>query len=281
MVYLDKYQGYMADNPNVEFVRCDGKVFAYDEVNTASLNNTKNMLTITGGQGNYPLAYIDTDSTLEFQFDIANFDMTLFELSNATNAEEGDYGVVESKRYQVEAGPQITLPYEVQEGSVAIRGLEEDTAAAAGKFKVVITASAAETAGSTVITLDAGDASVGDTIRVAYRRRVVNGGKVTVKTMDTTAKGQFYAHWPIYSAGTDCTEAAIKGWLHLYLPAVRVTALPGFSNSYKSAANTGITVSAMNPKRADGKMYDLIWEPTDANGEIVNKSSASEVDWLV
>lgn len=84
-----------------------------------------------------------------------------------------------------------------------------------------------------------------------------------------------------YSAGTDCTEAAIKGWLHLYLPAVRVTALPGFSNSYKSVANTGITVSAMNPKRADGKMYDLIWEPTDSDGDIVNYSSATVVDWLV
>lgn len=197
MVYLEKYQGYMADNPNVEFVRCDGKVFAYDEVNTASVNNTRNMLTITGGQGNYPLAYIDTDATLEFQFDIANFDMTLFELANATNVDEGDFGIVESKRFNVETGVKINLPFEVQAKSVAIRGLEEDNAAAAGKFKVVITASAADTAGKTEITLDGGDASVGDVIRVAYRRRIVNGGKVTVKTMDTTAKGQFYAHWPI------------------------------------------------------------------------------------
>lgn len=53
-VYIEKYDGYIADNPNIDFERCDGKVFSYYEVNTASMSNTANQLTITGGQGNYP-----------------------------------------------------------------------------------------------------------------------------------------------------------------------------------------------------------------------------------
>lgn len=67
-VYIEKYDGYIADNPNIDFERCDGAVFSYDEVNTASLSNTSNSLTVNGGQGNYPLAYIDTDKSLEFTF---------------------------------------------------------------------------------------------------------------------------------------------------------------------------------------------------------------------
>ena len=63
MLYLDKYNGYIADVPNIEFVRCDGTVFAYDELTSASMTAGHNMITITGGQGNFPLAYIDTDST--------------------------------------------------------------------------------------------------------------------------------------------------------------------------------------------------------------------------
>ena len=63
MLYLEKYNGYLADVPNIEFVRCDGEVFAYDELTSASMTAGHNMITITGGQGNFPLAYIDTDST--------------------------------------------------------------------------------------------------------------------------------------------------------------------------------------------------------------------------
>ena len=53
-IYLAKYDGYIIDNPNIVFERCDGTVFAYDEVNTASVTNTSNQVTITGGQGRAP-----------------------------------------------------------------------------------------------------------------------------------------------------------------------------------------------------------------------------------
>ena len=112
----------------------------------------------------------------------------------------------------------------------------------------------------------------------AYRRRVNGASVATVKTNSTTAKGSLYAHWPVYSSGTDCTESAIKGWLHLYVPRVRVTALPGFDNSYKSAATNGVTFAAIDPKRADEKMYDIYYEPLDADGQIVT-TTTGDVKW--
>lgn len=276
-VYIEKYDGYIADNPNIDFERCDGSVFSYYEVNTASMSNTANTQTITGGQGSYPLAYIDTDKTLEFTFASSQFSLDMFQMANATNIVDGDFGTLETKRYEVETGLKITIPYECQTGSVKIRGMEEATTAAAGKFSVSITAATADTAGKTEVTFNEGDATVGDTIRVSYRRRVVGASKMTVTTKATTAKGALYAHWPVYSSGTDCTESSVKGWLHLYLPRCRVTALPGFDNSYKSASTNSVTFAAIDPKRADEKMYDLYYEPLDADGAIVAKSSGTVV----
>lgn len=204
--YVAKYNGYIADNPNLDFERCDGQVFHYYEVNTASMNNTANTMTITGGQGNYPLAYIDTDRTLEFTFASSQFDLELFEMANASTIAAGDYGTRETALFNAVAGTganTVTIPYECKAGSVKIRGLTEDNTADAGKFTVTITAAAAATNGSTLVTLNTGDVAVGDTVVVSYIRRIVGASRMSVKTQSTTAKGSLYAHWPVYSSGTD------------------------------------------------------------------------------
>lgn len=278
MLYIEKYDGYLADVPEIDFVRCDGTMFSYDELSSASMTAGHNMITITGGQGNFPLAYIDTDSTLEFQFESAQFKLDIFEMANGTQQVQGDFGVFESGRYEVTTGLKITLPFETKAQSINIRGLEEASADAAGKYVVTITAAQAETAGSTVITFHEGDVALGQTIRVGYQRRAVGVSKVPVKTTSTTAKGELYARWPLYSDGTNCADAAVKGILHLHIFRVRVTTLPGFSSSYKQAATMGLTFAAMNPKKANKAMYDLVYEPMDENGEIVTKSSAT-VTW--
>lgn len=230
-VYIPKFDGYIADNPNIDFERCDNTVFSYYEVNTASMSNTSNSLAITGGQGNYPLAYIDTDKTLEFTFASSQFNLDIFAMANATTIEDGDFGIMESHLYDVENGLTITIPYETKPNSVRVPGLAQAQTAASGKFSVTVTAATADTAGSTLVTLYEGDATVGDTVRVAYIRRIVDSSKVSVTTKATTAKGSLYAHWPVYGAGDSCADASVKGWLHLYIPRCRVTALPGFDNS--------------------------------------------------
>ena len=174
----------------------------------------------------------------------------MFAMANAVKMVKGDVATLESRLYEVATGLKITLPYEVQEKSVRINGFEEAAEAAEGKFSVVITTTG-EGAPNTVITFAENDVAVGDTLRVAYRRRVNGASVATVKTNSTTAKGALYAHWPVYSSGTDCTESSVKGYLHLFIPRVRVTALPGFENSYKQAATKAVTFSAIDPKRAD------------------------------
>ena len=281
-VYLPKYDGYIVDNPNIDFERCDGTVFSYDEVNTSSVSNTSNVITITGGQGRSPLAYIDSDYTSEITFSSSLFTLEMFAMANATPITEADYGTLESGLYEITTGLVATLPFEVKSGSVKVlspRGLVEDTTAAAGKYSVAITASAAATAGQTVVTFYTGDVTLGDTVRIAYKRRVVSGSRMAVTTEATTAKGTLYAHYPVYSSGSDCSTSNLKGWLHLCMARCRATALPGFNSSYKSAQAPSVTFSAMDAKRADKKFYDLTYEPLSSTGTIVNKSSASTVDW--
>ena len=279
MIYSEKYGGYVADVPNVDFIRCDGRVFFFDQINSANYSQTNNSLTINGGWSPFAQAIIDTDKELTVQMESSQFTMELFELAYATNIVVGDKGVVETGRYEIETGLKITLPFEVQAGSVKIYPLEEATAAAAGKFSVAITASTAETAGSTVITFAEDDVAVGDYITVSYRRRVVDAAVAGQKSMTTTARGELYLHYPIYSAGIDCTEASIKAYVHLHIYRVRVSETPGFDNSWKSAGTNSLTFTSLDPRRPDKKISEVIWEPLDAAGNLVNKSDATSVDW--
>lgn len=193
MVYVEKLKGYIADNPNIEFERCDGTVFSYDEVNTASMSDSSESLTINGGQSNFPLAIIDTSRTLEFTFDSSAFSLDMFAMANATSITAGDaaYDTLESKLYEVK-NSSVTIPYKVTSGSVKVFGYETAETAATGKIAVKTTDT------ETTVTFASGDVADGDTIRVAYRRVLgENANVVTVTTKSTTAKGSLTAHWPV------------------------------------------------------------------------------------
>lgn len=191
--YVEKLKGYIADTPNIEFERCDGTVFSYDEVNTASMSDSSESLTINGGQSNFPLAIIDTSRTLEFTFDSSAFTLDMFAMANASTIKAGDaaYDTLESKLFEV-SGNTIEVPYKVTDGSVKITGFEVADAAATGKIAVKVEADKA------TVTFAEGDVKDGDTIRVSYRRVLgENANVVTVSTKSTTAKGALYSHWPV------------------------------------------------------------------------------------
>ena len=155
-----KFAGYISDVPNIELVRDDGMVFAYDEVQSMKYNAMQNFISITGGQGNFPLAEIDTGKSLDFEFESAQFRMDLFEVAMNTKQEDGDFGMRESERFTAEPsydlssdrygvaifgvgrfGPletQVVIPYECKVGSIYVRGLEESDSPSPGHFSVFI-----------------------------------------------------------------------------------------------------------------------------------------------
>ena len=262
-IYIPSVDGYIIDNPNIEFQRCDGKIYAYDEVNVANFTDTANSLIINGGQRRSPLSYVDTDRNTEISFTSSLFTLEMFEMANAETIETGDFSTRESALYTANEELNVTLPFEVKLHSIKVvrpRGLEEADEVAAGKFVVTITDSDEDTAGNTLITFNSSDVGAGDTVRISYIRRIVNGDRVTTKTNGTTAKGAFWIHWPVYSSGADCTQSNQKGILHLWMPRCRITQTPGLDGSYKTAQAPGITAAAIDPKRPDKKLYVLAYE---------------------
>lgn len=270
-VYIPKFNGFIADVANIVFQRCDGTVYSCNTATATGMTPSANSISITGGQGQYPIGFIDTDRGLEASFTNAMFDGDMFEIANAGTAVDGDSSTFESKKHAVETGLKIVLPFEVDVNSIYIRGLEKGDTAATGKF----TASVSDK--QTTITLATGDVKVGDEIMVSYNRRIANAHDIVTNTNTPSAKGSVWMHWPLYSAGTDCTEASIKGYVHVHIFKARVTAQPTIDSSYKTAATHAMTFTAIDPQRADGKMYRVTYEPCTEAGEIDTNYGASVV----
>lgn len=253
--YVRKLNGFIADVANIDFMRCDGTVYSCTTATATNMAPTANSISISGGQGQYPIGFIDTDRGLECSFTNAMFDADMFEIASATNAVEGEAYTFESKKIIVETGLKIALPFEIEEGSVYIRGLELSTGTpSVGKFTVSVASD------TTTLTFAEGDVVVGDEIQVSYNRKIENAHQIISHTNTTSAKGSVTMHWPVYSSGTDCTEGAIKAWVHVHVYRVRVTALPGIDSSYKTAATHAMTFTAIDPQRADNQMYTITYE---------------------
>lgn len=129
-------------------------------------------------------------------FASAQFTMDMFVMANAVKDNTADYGKYETKRYDV-VDNKITIPYEVQVESVAIRNMTRATAASTGKFSVAVTKDTAQAAPKTEITFAEGDYTEGETIRVSYKRRSVNATRIAISTTTPMSKGEVYATWPV------------------------------------------------------------------------------------
>lgn len=219
MAYIKPINGYVVDVPNATFIRCDGKRFYYNKLASCNFSPTIDPLTITGGQGLYPLAYISAGATAEITMTSAEFRADLFELAHAVTAVSStNETIYETKNFDVQSGLTISLPAGAT--NIYIPGLEQADVLAAGKYTVA----------DTTVTFNEGDVAVGDTISVSYQK-TASGVAIPVGTDGASAKGTIQLEYPVYSSGTDCSESSRKGTLYLIVYRVRVSAMPGFDTS--------------------------------------------------
>lgn len=197
-VYVPKYKGYIADAANIDFIRCDGKRYSCQEATATSITPSGDSITVNGGWSMFAKAFIDSSRGLEASFTNAAFDMDMFEITNATNAEDANDETTESKKFTVLTGPKIEMPFKVNVETVYIRGLELTTSTATtGHF------TAAYADGKTTLTFASGDVTVGDEIWVSYDRVIANAHTVNINTNTGSARGSVHFHFPVYSSGTD------------------------------------------------------------------------------
>lgn len=232
------------------FKRTDGKRFYYPHATATSVTPSQESTPINGGWGLAPLAYINGQQTLEMTFTSAEFTMEMFEAANGVNAVDGTAMISEVKSYMV-TGNSIVIPYKVDADSIWINGLEKDNAAGEGKFAVEVE----EQGNSTTITFGEGDVEDGTDVEVFFDREVENVHTLNMTTSAPSSRGSVTARWPLYAGSEDGAESAIKGYIQIEIPLCRVTALPGFDSSYKTASTQSVTFSAMDAGRADELWY--------------------------
>lgn len=245
--YVAAFKGYIADVPQIWFKRCDGTVFHYDEITSASVNPNVAFTEVNAGWSMYPVAYLPGQSSLEMQFTSGQFNADLFAMANAKKfAADENYMVPMTDILDVDASAHtVTLTQTPAEDTIFIAGMTKGSVAAEGVYSVA----------GNVITFDTG---VTGKVEVNYE---VNQGSAMSIEIDnkSAAIGEAVFKWPVYGTGDDCTEKAIKGYVMMKVYKCRCTTMPGFDTSYKSAATNSVTFSAMDAKRPDGSIYNLAY----------------------
>jgi hypothetical protein len=74
----------------------------------------------------------------------------------------------------------------------------------------------------------------------------------------STAVGSLIAKWPVYSSGEEGNAGGVKGHLLMHIGKCRITAMPGFDTSYKSAATNSVTFSVME-NRGEEAAYSIAY----------------------
>ena len=262
--YIGQYKGYVADAADIEFIRCDNKVFSCKEATATNITPGGDALTITGGQSTFPLAFIDSTKTLDLGFTNAAFDMDMFEMTGTEAAVDGAKDITISELVEIKKSGSTLYAHTSKvfstTGAYYLGGLEylAGTTPAEGKF-CVTTADEGETGSKLLFAED--DVAEGDTIMVLYTFSAANVHSVPVKTNSPTAKGEAWFHFPVYSSGEDCTESALKGIVDIHIFRCRVTTPVTIDTSYKTAATFPVSFSSIDPRRPDKNMYEIIYRP--------------------
>lgn len=265
--YIPAYKGYVTDVPELWFKRNDGRIFHFDQLTAFNASPNVNFTEVNAGWSLYPVAYLPGQSTMEMQATSGQFNAEIFAMANGQNfTENGKYmipftEVVELKTgvtsYTIHTDAPIvnTEAYPVSvEGMTAV---ESSTAVPAGSFYVA-TSTGDDTDGyDTVITV--GDFSNKDGVATMdvtyYLEKAVKQIQIDNKT---TAVGELIAKWPVYSSGEEGNAGGVKGHLIMQVYKCRITQMPGFDTSYKSAATNSVTFSTVE-SRAHEHAYSIAY----------------------
>lgn len=261
--YIPAYKGYVTDVPELWFKRKDGKMFHYDQLTQASFTPNVNFTEVNAGWSLFPVAYLPGQSTMEMQATSGQFNADLFAMANNKTFAAREYKVPFSAMYEIESGNTVVIESNVSIlNDIVIDGMAMGDAAANATDSEDAKFAASEVAPSeessvykTTITLP--DEFTGDAIEITYYE-TQNANVIEIDNK-TAAVGELIAKWPVYATGDESDAAGVKGYVLMKVYKCRVTAMPGFDTSYKSAATNAVTFSALDPKRPDEAIYNIAY----------------------
>ena len=304
--YVDAFKGYIADVPKMWFRRCDGEVYYFGELTQCQVTPNTSQIEINAGHSLYPVAYLPGQSTMTASITSGQFDADLFAMANNVKFEDGVIVIPEQQEYEktIQATKSgmtydldISLPYFDYADSATVQFYQSNGTAfgspltcddckdtqsggAVDTFKddvdtlfQAISVSAYGSGSTYHLVTNVNQSSGQNPYKNYYFTVTLEGngfeGRIAKIDNKSVAAGEAVLKWPVYASGDDCTDSAIKGYVIMRLYRARITQLPGFDSSYKSAETFSFELSAMDAKRDDGMIYDIAYVQNDEEEEEV------------
>ena len=266
--YIPAYKGYITDVPELWFKRNDGKVFHFDQLTAANMSPNVNFTEVNAGWSLYPVAYLPGQSTMEMQCTSGQFNADLFAMANGQNFKDSIMYVPFTKTIEIQAGvSSYTLEVQgtlvnTEAHPITIDGMEKVKDAGTGSLEAgfyKVGEPTAGTEGKYTAAITLGDTANDEGVNYISVTYYV---QTDVKKIDidnkSTAVGSLIAKWPVYSSGEEGNAGGVKGHLLMQVGKCRITAMPGFDTSYKSAATNSVTFSVME-NRGDEAAYSIAY----------------------
>lgn len=238
----------IADVPIAYFTRCDKRRFTFDKLTAASVTPNIQTTDINAGWSLFPVATLPGQSTFEMQITSGEFNAELFAMANATKYETAAFGVPQTEWVAMDANKKVTLKHTPNDGTVSIKGLNLPGETA--DFEV----------SGNEITFTAASTEV---MEISYEfdeqmEQILIDNK-------SSAIGECTLEYPVYSSGEDCTEASIIGYYYVRVFRARITAMPGFDASYKSAQTYQFTLTALDASHLRNDEYAYVCAYKEGN----------------
>lgn len=242
--YVPTVKGYITDVPEVWFRRSgDHRVFHFDKLTSASASADIQTNEVNAGWSLFPVAYLPGQSTFEIQMTSGEFNADLFAMANATTFVDKAFTYYVTENMEILDGLIGNFTSEQADlKHITINGVA-----------VGVTASG-DNSPHKYTTNPITGVKVGEVVEFTYA--VNKTTKVAQINNQDTATGDLLLRWPVYAAANDDTISAIKGYYYRHVFKARVTQVPGFDTSYKSAAENSVTFSALDAGRSGGIVYE-------------------------
>lgn len=265
--YIPAYKGYITDVPELWFKRNDGRVYHFDQLTAFNASPNVNFTEVNAGWSLYPVAYLPGQSTMEMQATSGQFNAELFAMANGENFEENaEYLIPFTDAIELQQGVQsytIKTPSPIintEANPVTVEGMTAATSSTGmepGTFYIAESTGDDNNGYETTITVGTFDneENIASMDVTYYLKQTVKEIKIDNKS---TAVGSLIAKWPVYASGEEGNAAGVKGHLIMQVYKCRITAMPGFDTSYKSAATNSVTFSVVE-SRTEEDAYSIAY----------------------
>jgi hypothetical protein len=225
-------------------------IVALSDLKDIALNFTANEEAVSGGDSAYPIAYLPKDKEITISATNATFSMKMLNTTQGATVATGAVEMTEFIEGSIPSDGLFALDFTPLAGSVAVVGFDEvddELDLATGKFYVDI-------AGDQV-KFDVSDADV--EIEGVFKRTSSASAETISVMKDTLAKPLEFTHRiPIYDENS---QIAGQGQLIVY----KCKANGGFEFNLQpqTAYAPKVELKALDPKRADKKLWDFTIDP--------------------